>query len=220
MVDSKDSKSNVPANESDYVRTSDVPLEKKKESLIPLPIKVIGLLILVVATSIGYWQTQIKHDPTLLEEPVASVQIEQRLPAPNIQFTTRDGKLARLSDYKGKVVVVSFWAHWCTPCLVELPSFKAMAEKYGDQGLVVLPVNLDEKGQADEQIDKLWSAEKFPFATFYDYGKASAKAFNVETLPANFVIDRQGKLVFSSLGSNDWASTTSQELFASLIAEN
>lgn len=185
-----------------------------------MPVKVIGLLLLVVVTSIGYWQTQLKHDPTLSEDPVESIQGEQRLPAPDVQFTTRDGKLSRLSAYKGKVVLVSFWAQWCAPCLVELPSFKVLAEKFADKGLVVLPINLDEKGQADEQIDKLWNAEKFPFATFYDFEKASAKAFNVENLPANFVIDRQGKLVFSSIGSNDWSSSTTMDLLSALISEN
>ncbi len=174
----------------------------------------------MVATSVGYWQSQLRHDPTLAEDPVTSLQSEQRFPAPDVQFTTRDGKLGRLSDYKGKVVLVSFWAHWCAPCLVELPSFKVLAEKYADKGLVILPINLDEKGQADTQIDNLWNAEAFPFATFYDFDKASIKAFNVENLPANFVIDRHGKLVFSSIGSNDWASTTTLELIASLIAEN
>jgi thiol-disulfide isomerase/thioredoxin len=185
-----------------------------------MPVKVIGMLLLVVATSIGYWQTQLKHDPSLLEDPVESIQGEQRLPAPDVQFTTRDGKLSRLSNFKGKVVLLSFWAHWCAPCLVELPSFKVLAEKFADKGLVILPINLDEKGQADEQIDKLWNAEKFQFATFYDYEKASAKAFNVDNLPANFVVDRQGKLVFSSIGSNDWSSSTTMDLLSSLISEN
>lgn len=178
------------------------------------------MLLLVVATSVGYWQTQLKHDPSLEEDPVEDLQTGERFPAPDIQFNTRDGKLGRLSDYKGKVVLIAFWAHWCAPCLVELPSFKTLAEKYGDKGLVVIPINLDEKNQADEQIDKLWAAENFPFATFYDYDKAAIKAFNVDNLPANFVIDRQGKLVFSSIGSNDWSSSTTQDLFASLIAEN
>jgi peroxiredoxin len=206
--------------EPDYVRTSDLPLGKTKEPPVPLPIVIIGLLLLVVVASIGYWQSQVRHDPTLLEDPVEPIQTEQRYPAPDIQFSTRDGKLARLSDYRGKVVLLSFWAHWCAPCLVELPSFKALAQRFADKGLVILPVNLDDKGQADEDIDKLWAAEKFPFTTYYDYPKAAIKAFNVEDLPANFVIDRQGKLVFSSIGSNDWNSPTTIELLDSLIAEN
>lgn len=208
------------SSEGDYARTSDAPLEKEKESFIPLPIKVIGLLFSVVVCSIVYWQTQLKIDPSLREDPIESLQNEQRFPAPDIQFTTRDGKLSRLSDYKGKVVLISFWAHWCTPCLVELPSFKVLSEKYADKGLVILPLNLDEKGQAEEQIDKLWEAEKFPFSTFYDNDKISAKAFNVDNLPANFIVDRQGKLAFSSIGSNDWGSSTILDLFNSLVAEN
>jgi len=187
---------------------------------VPLFAKVIGLLLLVVITSIGYWESQLRHDPTLKEDPVEKIQTEQRFPAPDIQFTTRGGQLGRLSDYRGKVVLLSFWAHWCAPCLVELPSFKVLSEKYSDKGLVILPINLDDKGTAESQIDNLWNAEKFPFPTFYDYSKSSVKAFNVESLPANFVIDRQGKLVLSSIGSNDWASSTTLDLISALVAEN
>lgn len=145
--------------------------------------------------------------------------MDQRAPAPEVEFTTKDGSISKLSQYKGKVVLLTFWAHWCEPCLVELPTFRQLAEQFEDKGFVIVPVNLDNKGEADEFIKNFWSNESLPFETHFDYEKKAAKLFNIDTLPANFLIDRQGRIAVTSYGFNDWTSQSTMDMIAGLVAE-
>lgn len=186
---------------------------------LPIIAKVFLMLCVVFLASIGYWKTQFKHDPEMQYDPLDEAAMTQRKPAPDVEFSTKAGSSSKLSEYKGKVVLLTFWAHWCEPCLVELPTFRQLSKQFADKGFVVVPVNLDTKGEADEFIANFWSNESLPFETYFDYEKKAAKEFNIDTLPANYIIDRQGRIVVSSYGFNDWTSQSSIDMIANLVAE-
>jgi cytochrome c biogenesis protein CcmG/thiol:disulfide interchange protein DsbE len=122
-----------------------------------------------------------------------AVKLELGAPAPNFTLKTLDGQSASLADYKGKVVLLNFWASWCEPCREEMPFLQKAYETYKDQGLVVLGVNLKEnnvsiKGFADNY--------KLTFPILMDVDNSVAvDLYKVKPIPTSFFIDRDGNLV-------------------------
>ncbi len=107
-----------------------------------------------------------------------------------------DGEL-QLEQYRGKVVVVDFWASWCVPCRRSFPWMNDMQAKYGDQGLVIIGVNVDrERAAADEFLAEVPA----DFRIHYDNDGTMAKAFGVEAMPSSYVIGRDGERVARHLG--------------------
>ncbi len=111
-------------------------------------------------------------------------------------FTLKDenGATVKLSDYRGKVVLLNFWATWCGPCIIEIPWFTEFEQKYKSQGFAVLGVSMDEDG---------WNAIK-PFVAEHKVnyrvllGNDSVAQFygGLDSLPTNFIIDRDGTVAF------------------------
>jgi len=129
----------------------------------------------------------------------ASVKPDKdRRPAPEFALKDADGKVVHLSDYKGKVVLLDFWATWCGPCKIEIPWFMEMQRKNKDKGFEVLGVAMDDEG---------WEVVK-PFVTkmAVNYrmmigNDVTAQAYGgVDALPTTFLIDRTGKVAAVHVG--------------------
>jgi thiol-disulfide isomerase/thioredoxin len=145
--------------------------------------------------------------------------VENRENVPDFILTDPAGKQKKLSEYRGKVVIVSFWASWCAPCLIELPTFAELEKKYGSRGLEVLPVNVEEGTVGTDFAKDFWAKNKLPFTNFTDPSFTMAQHFEVDVLPSNFVLDKQGRLVFSSFGANDWSASDTKEFIENLLDE-
>ena len=102
-----------------------------------------------------------------------------------------------LADYRGEVVVLDFWASWCVPCRRSFPWLNQMQQKYGEEGLVVVGVNMD--ASADDAQAFL---DDFPakFKIIYDQDGVLARQFDVVAMPSSYVIDRNGDIVANHLG--------------------
>lgn len=112
-------------------------------------------------------------------------------PAPGIEATTWDGAHFSLAAEKGRVVIVHFWASWCTPCRLEMPVLDAYYRQHHDEGVDVLAINLDDKDALPEAREAM-KGFAFPAASYRDtkapgYGR-------IVHLPLTFVIDRNGVL--------------------------
>ena len=102
-----------------------------------------------------------------------------------------------VNEYAGKVVVLDFWASWCVPCRRSFPWLNAMQQKYADDGLVIIGVNLDM-----ERADAARFLEEYPaeFAILYDENQELAKQFEVVAMPSSYVIGRDGKILARHMG--------------------
>ena len=176
----------------------------------------------MVLASIGYFTGLHGPKPESVQLPASEVDPEEIAKRPTLAdfiLTDAEGKQKKLSDFRGNIVILSFWASWCTPCLVELPTFAEMEKKYNEKGLRVIAVNVDDGEEGRNTAKEFWSKEKFPFPNFFDAQKELAQKFEVDMLPSNFVIDKHGRLAFSGFGANDWSSPQNIEFIESLLAE-
>lgn len=120
--------------------------------------------------------------------------------APDFTVTDIDGKKLTLSDYKGKVVLLDFWATWCSPCRAEIPHFVEMQQKYGPQGFQVIGISMDDDAKPVRDFYQQYKIN-YPVAVGDD--KLAESFGGVMGLPVNFIIDRDGRIVGKYLGATE-----------------
>ncbi len=118
--------------------------------------------------------------------------------APDFELTTLDGRRVKLSDYRGKAVLLNFWATWCSPCKVEMPWFVELQKKYGSDGLVILGVAMDDS--ETPKIAQFASEMGVNYPVLLGTDKVSEEYGNVEFLPTSFYINREGTIVGKGTG--------------------
>ncbi len=114
-------------------------------------------------------------------------------PAPGFQLSGRGGKNIDLSQFKGQVVMINFWATWCGPCRQEMPLLEDIYKKYKPMGFTMLAVNVEPNTKdADAWLAKLKKPVTFPIA--YDVDSKVSKLYKVETMPCTVIVDRKGNV--------------------------
>ena len=122
-------------------------------------------------------------------------------PAPALALKDIEGATHRLADYRGKVVLINFWATWCAPCRDEMPSIQRLKDKLSGRPLVVLAFNLDEP---ESRIRKFLAQMKLDFPILLDPERKTARAWQARILPASFVVGPDGKIRYSLVGEINW----------------
>jgi peroxiredoxin len=123
-----------------------------------------------------------------------------RKPAPDFALQDPSGKPVRLSDYRGKVVLLDFWATWCHGCKEEIPWFSDFEKRYGSRGFAVVGISLDEDGW--RVVKPFIDTAKVPYRILLG-GDPIAKKYSIEAMPDTFLIDRRGRIAASYVGLVD-----------------
>ncbi|MBS1715944.1 MAG: redoxin domain-containing protein [Armatimonadetes bacterium] len=117
-------------------------------------------------------------------------------PAPNFKLTGMDGKTVNLSDLKGKVVLIDFWATWCGPCREGLPVTDKLHKEFASKGLQVLAVSDEEK----PTVDKFVKDNGYSFPVFLDTDRSANTTYKIEGIPTLVIIDKNGNLASYAMG--------------------
>ena len=126
---------------------------------------------------------------------------EQDSPAPAFTLKALDGKLHRLEDYRGKVVLVNFWASWCPPCLAELPSMQRLADRMGAEAFEVLIVNVKE---SPFRVSKFMKLIGIRLTALLDDKGEVFQSWGGTIYPTSFVLDSEGWVRYVAYGPLEW----------------
>lgn len=124
-------------------------------------------------------------------------------PPPALQLNDLDGASHRLEDYRGRVVLVNFWATWCGPCRAEMPSIERLRGQMAGKPFAVLAVNV---GESERQARAFAETLPVGFTILLDRDTATAKAWGARILPATYVIGPDGRIRYRYFGELDWSS--------------
>ncbi len=135
-------------------------------------------------------------------------------PAPTLELDALDGARHSLADYRGKAVLVNFWATWCEPCREEMPSLERLRKSLEGRGFAVLAVNVGEGPAAARRF-----LEQMPlgFTILMDRDTRASRSWGARILPATFVVGPKGELRYSYYGALDWSREDVRAAIAALM---
>ncbi len=137
-------------------------------------------------------------------------------PAPAFTLTTLTGSPAALSQYKGQVVMVNFWATWCGPCQQEMPLLDQMYKKYKPAGFTLIGVNVDKDAPP---VKELLARKPVSFPVLLDPANQVSKAYHVDEMPSSVIIDRKGEIRYIHRGYKPGDENDYQDRIRQLIRE-
>ena len=156
-----------------------------------------------------------------LPSPELSYQLnrlETPVQAPDFSLDDMDGEQHSLRDYRGKVIMLNFWATWCPPCRREIPSMESIYQDMGDKGFVVLGVNQFET--PDYVFAYMGQLSVFPtFPILFDSDSRISERYAVKGLPTTLLINRQGEVVYRAAGGRDFDHPEVRAIVEKLLAE-
>jgi peroxiredoxin len=144
-----------------------------------------GAILLVACSTSGPARAAVKPE-------------KDRKKAPEFKLQDSMGRTASLADYKGKVVLLNFWATWCGPCKIEIPWFAEFEQKHKDQGFAVLGVSMDEEGW--DIVRPYLNHHKVNYRVLLGDDSVAALYGGVDALPTTFLIDREGRIAAVHVG--------------------
>lgn len=154
--------------------------------------------------------------PATAHSDVALHSFDDKPPAPPLDLETPGGERVKISDLRGKVVVLNFWATWCAPCIREMPALQRMSEALFASGVRVFAVNT---GQKREIVRKFLERYEIDLPILLDRDEAVKKSWAVRVMPTTYVIDRQGRVVSGAIGERKWDGAEIRKILLALTGK-
>ena len=170
--------------------------------------KTIALFLLVAVSVAGAADLPpLGHEMNPISPPLA---------APDFKLPDMDGENHALSDFRGKVVMLNFWATWCPPCRREMPSMQRLYEKYSERGLVVVAVNqFEDPDLVFEFTGRLSLEPTFPI--LFDRESRVSEQYKVKGLPTTYLLDKQGGIRYRAIGGREFDHPEVEALIEGLL---
>jgi cytochrome c biogenesis protein CcmG, thiol:disulfide interchange protein DsbE len=150
------------------------------------------------------------------DTPKKSAVATEKSPAPDVLVKSlANGSTLKLSDLKGKVVLLNFWATWCPPCREEIPSMMKLNSLMAGKPFQMVAISIDEGDKS--AIESFFKETGFSLPTYLDESGASAKSYGITGVPESFIIDKQGVLVKKIIGGFAWDSPESVSFLERLM---
>ena len=124
--------------------------------------------------------------------------------SPELELPGLDGRNYRLSDYRGRVVIVNFWATWCPPCIAEMPTLQRVWKQFHKENFDIFAVNLGEKEETIRRfIDRFEPKLEFPILLASD--ESIMEVWRIQAMPTSYIIDKKGRWAYIELGPRDFS---------------
>ena len=149
-------------------------------------------------------------------EKAGVVEFKEGQQAPAFTLATLDGGRASLADHRDKLVVLNFWATWCGPCALEMPSLEALWQRYRERGLVVVAVSVD-RGSPRGLLEPYVRNLKLTFPILLDPDSKTSDRWRVTALPATFLVRPGGEATGMAVGAREWDSAEMRALVEHLL---
>jgi thiol-disulfide isomerase/thioredoxin len=181
------------------------------KNLLSFAILALAVVILVV----NIWKPDTTESEKTTPAPTEEVSGEEDIPgaklsalregaeAPEIELTTLDGEAVKLSDYRGKKVILNFWATWCPPCKAEMPHMQNFYEENQDKGVEILAVNLTNMDKGMEDIKTFVKDYGLTFPIPLDEEGVAGTTYQAFTIPTSYILDENGVITKKIVGPMD-----------------
>ncbi len=180
-----------------------VPADEKRTWVVPRWLKEAFVAFAVVSVLAVAISKGVQHFGVAGERARSAVEADELDGAPATPFNlpARGGGQLDLAAFRGKPVLVNFWATWCPPCREEMPSLARLAQSFDPQSFEVLTVSVDDGW---EPIEKFLPGPKTPYRVGLDEGGKISRAYGTTKLPESYLLDRDGKLRLKFVGPRNW----------------
>ena len=134
-----------------------------------------------------------------------------------VQLQDLTGAEVNISDFRGKIVFLNFWATWCPTCVVEMPSMEKLHLKLKDKDFALVSVSIQDSAL---QVKRFFLQNKLTFTALLDLSGKTVPGFGIRAIPTTLILDKTGRIVGRAMGAREWDSRESIAMFEQLIKES
>jgi len=186
-------------------------VEKREEEFLPGKVSVTGKEITFLVLIIIFVSLLVVL--ILARDKTTIITVGDR--APEFQLPALGGSPVSLSDYRGKVVMVHFWATWCPPCVEELPVLESLYQTLKSEGLEILAISID-KGEGSI-VSTFMKRYGLTFPVLLDPEASVSSSYGTFKLPETYIVDRQGVVAYKAIGSREWTVPVNVNIVRNII---
>ena len=147
----------------------------------------------------------------------SGLTVSTGMEVPGVSVTSSEGSIVKLNSFKGKVVIINFWATWCPPCVGEMPDLNKLYQMYHKKGLEIIAIA--NPRDSIERVESFFKSRGIKFNYFIDTDFSAARTFGIRALPTSIIVGRNGIIRNIFIGGKPWTSSYFKSYFEKLLNE-